>query len=74
MFELCEQKTKTVIYGAGLRESALYSFLNDRRKEIFEFVVSDDRKTSNFDEEGRKVLSLSDEKSIKEYSIISSGR
>lgn len=71
LFELCGHDTKTVIYGAGLRGSALYSFLNDRGKEIFAFVVSDDRKTCDFDEKGRKVLALSDvKKHMEEYSII----
>lgn len=71
ILDICQAGKKTVIYGAGSRGNALYDFLIDRGKEIYAFVVSDDRKNGDVDKKGRKILSLSDvKKSEKEYSII----
>lgn len=72
LLEICDLDDKqTVIYGAGLRGNALYSFLHDRGKALYGFVVSDDRKSSDFDGNGRRILALSDVKeSPEKYSII----
>lgn len=69
IFELCDKSTKTVIYGAGKRGTALNYFLTAHGHEVEGYVVSDNIDKNEFKHLNNKVFHLS-EIVGKDYNIL----